>query len=183
MSDGEGMAAARRRRREEDGRKPPRFSAGATTSTVEHARRTRAEELLALHEQRSGAAAFQPSISHRSRRLAERARAAGGSVFDRLHHESEEMLARKATRQANELASENAEFHQAPTPRTPNPNPNPNAHSNSNSNPNPNPDPNQATTPHALSSTSRALLSLKDSTDGRDADTRVFGDRLYEQKP
>ena len=99
------------------------------------------------------------------------------------------MLARKATRQANELASENAEFHQAPTPLTPNPNPNPNSHSNSNSNsnsnpnPNPNPDPNQATTPHALSSTSRALLSLKDNTDGRDADTRVFGDRLYEQKP
>ena len=149
MSDGEGMAAARRRRRrEEDGRKPPRFSAGASTSTVEHARRTRAEELLAAHEQRQPA--FQPSISNRSRRLAERARAAGGSVFDRLHHESEEMLARKATRQANELASENAEFH-------------------------------QATTPHALSSTSRALLSLKETTDGGNADSRSYGDRLYEQ--
>ena len=96
------------------------------------------------------------------------------------------MLARKATRQANELASENAEFHQATTPRTPNPNPNldPNpTTTHANPNPNPNPDPNQATTPHALSSTSRALLSLKDNTDGRDADTRVFGDRLYEQKP
>ena len=149
MSDGEGMAAARRRRRrEEDGRKPPRFSAGASTSTVEHARRTRAEELLAAHEQRQPA--YQPSISNRSRRLAERARAAGGSVFDRLHHESEEMLARKATRQANELASENAEFH-------------------------------QATTPHALSSTSRALLSLKETTDGGNADSRSYGDRLYEQ--
>jgi hypothetical protein len=149
MSDGEGMAAARRRRRREDDRqKPPRFSAGATTSTVEHARRTRAEELLAAHEQRQPA--FQPSISNRSRRLAERARAAGGSVFDRLHHESEEMQARKATRQANELASENAEFR-------------------------------QATTPYALSSTSRALLSLKESADGGNAQAGPVGDRLYEQ--
>ena len=56
MSDGEGMAAARRRRRrEEEGRKPPRFSAGATRSTVEHARRARAEEILAAHEQRQPA--------------------------------------------------------------------------------------------------------------------------------
>ena len=68
----------------------------------------------------------------------------------------------------------------------PNPNPSPNP------NPHPHPRPSQATelasehaeflhatTPHALSSTSRALLSLKAATDGGDAQARPAGGRAH----
>ena len=74
----------------------------------------------------------------------------------------------------------------------PNPNPNPNPDPDPNPDPHPHPHPSQATelasenaeflhatTPHALSSTSRALLSLKAATDGAEAQARPVGGRVH----